>query len=102
MGSFKRGILATTTCRLAPGKTLADAKAALQQAYADKPLVRVKDGTVKLQDVQGLPCCDLSVAGDNEYIVVSGAIDNLLKGAAAQAVQACNLHYGFEETSALW
>ncbi len=102
LGSFKRGILATTTCRLAPGKTLADAKAALRQAYADKPLVRVKDGTVKLQDVQGLPCCDLSVAGDNEYIVVSGAIDNLLKGAAAQAVQACNLHYGFEETSALW
>ncbi|MBO8414929.1 MAG: N-acetyl-gamma-glutamyl-phosphate reductase [Proteobacteria bacterium] len=102
LGDFKRGILATITCKLAQGKTTADAKKALAEAYADKPLVRVKDGTVKLDDVVGLPCCDLSVCGDDAYIVISSAIDNLLKGAASQAVQAANLHYGFKEDLALW
>ncbi len=102
LGNFKRGILATITCRLQPGATVAQCQEALQQAYAAHPLVRVKDGTVRLQDVQGLPCCDLSVCGDDEYIVITSAIDNLLKGAAAQAVQACNLHFGFAEDCALW
>ncbi|MBU3827205.1 MAG: N-acetyl-gamma-glutamyl-phosphate reductase [Candidatus Anaerobiospirillum merdipullorum] len=102
LGNFKRGILATITAKLKQGATVAQCKQALDESYRDHPLVRVKEGTVKLQDVQGLPCCDLSVCGDDEYIVISSAIDNLLKGAAAQAMQACNLHFGFKEDCALW
>ncbi len=103
LGDFKRGIYATVTCKLAPQADLEAVKQAYREAYADKPLVRFKEnGPVKLDDAVGLPCCDLSVTADNEYLVVCSTLDNLLKGAAAQAVQACNIHYGFREDLALW
>lgn len=103
LGCFKRGIYATITCKLAAGADLEAVRQAYIGAYQDKPLVRFHEqGIVKLDDVVGLPCCDISVAADDDYLVICSTLDNLLKGAAAQAVQACNLHYGFREDLALW
>lgn len=102
LGPFKRGILATITAKLNPGFDEAKVRKLFQDAYRDKPLVRVVDGMPRLQDVQYLPFCDLGFkCSDDGYIIVCSAIDNLLKGAASQAVQVMNIYFGFDETTGL-
>jgi N-acetyl-gamma-glutamylphosphate reductase len=51
--------------------------------------------------VRGTNFCDVSVASDGRTAVVTAAIDNLLKGAASQAIQAFNVMRGFDETAGL-
>lgn len=117
LGDFKRGILATITARLQPNVSTEQITAAYQQAYpqslvADKSnanlpweeqsLVRFKpEHTIKLHDVQELPYCDISFKRDGDYIVISSAIDNLLKGAASQAIEAMNIHFGLPRARSL-
>lgn len=105
LGCFKRGILATITARLAPAaqgeKAREKIAAAYASAYAGKPLVRLRDLLPKLDDVTYLPFCDIGFTTDGEDVVIVSAIDNLMKGAAAQAVQVMNLKFGFAETAAL-
>ena len=102
LGNFKRGILETITCRLKPGVSKEQVAAVFQQAYADKPLVRLYDkGVPALKNVVGLPFCDIGFAVQDEHIIVVAAEDNLLKGAAAQAVQCANIRFGFAETQSL-
>ena len=127
LGNFKRGILATITARLKPSVRAEDVQNAYLRAYpqalsqmqnevlskalgqdADlkakstfNSLVRLKQGTVKLSDVQNTPFCDISFVVDGKYIVISSAIDNLLKGAASQAIEAMNLHFGLPRTRCL-
>lgn len=101
LGPFKSGILATITAKLAAGHSKDEPLAVLKKCYEHSALVRVKDTMPALKDVQGLPFCDISAVCDGEYIVAVSAIDNTLKGAAAQAVQAMNLHFGFAETQSL-
>lgn len=75
---------------------------AFTQAYADKPLVRLYDkGVPALKNVVGLPFCDIGYAVQGEHLIVVAAEDNLLKGAAAQAMQCANIRFGFPETQAL-
>lgn len=105
LGPFKRGILATITAKLsakAAGPGARDAiAAAYKAAYDGKPLVRVRSTLPKLDDVTNLPFCDIGFTTDGEDVIVISAIDNLLKGASAQAVQVMNLKFGFPETTAL-
>ena len=102
LGSFPRGILETITCRLKPGVTKEQVNEAFTQAYADKPLVRLYDkGVPALKNVVGLPFCDIGFAVQGEHLIVVAAEDNLLKGAAAQAMQCANIRFGFPETQAL-
>lgn len=105
LGCFKRGILATITARLAPAaqgeKAREKIAAAYAFAYTGKPLVRLRDTLPKLDDVTYLPFCDIGFTTDGEDVVIVSAIDNLMKGAAAQAVQVMNLKFGFSETTAL-
>lgn len=53
--------------------------------------------------VTGSNYCDVTALydGDGKRIVALGALDNLVKGAAGQAVQALNLRFGYEETTGL-
>ncbi|MDX7986459.1 N-acetyl-gamma-glutamyl-phosphate reductase [Xenorhabdus sp. 12] len=102
LGNFARGILATITCKLKPGVTEDQIKAAYQQAYHDKPLIRLYDqGVPALKAVVGLPFCDIGFVVQGQHLIIVGAEDNLLKGAAAQAVQCMNIRFGYEETQAL-
>ena len=105
LGCFKRGILATITARLAPAaqgeKAREKIAAAYASAYTGKPLMRLRDTLPKLDDVTYLPFCDIGFTTDGEDVVIVSAIDNLMKGAAAQAVQVMNLKFGFSETTAL-
>jgi N-acetyl-gamma-glutamyl-phosphate reductase len=102
LGNFKRGILETITCRLNAGVTRARIAELYQQAYASKPLVRLYDtGVPALKGVEGLPFCDIGYAVDGEHLIIVAAEDNLLKGAAAQAVQCANIRFGYPETQSL-
>lgn len=112
LGDFKRGILATITARLKPSVSDEDLAKAYNHAYKKashggvgaeslETLVRLKSGTVRLQDVQHLPFCDISYVRQGDYIIISSAIDNLLKGAASQAIEAMNLHFGLPRARGL-
>lgn len=102
LGSFSRGILETIVCRLNPGVTREQVTTVYRRAYADKPLVRLYDkGVPALKNVVGLPFCDIGFALQGEHLIVVAAEDNLLKGAAAQAVQCANIRFGYAETQSL-
>ena len=102
LGNFKRGILATVTAKLKEGNDDRQISAAYQQYYQHKPLVRVyEQGLPSIKAVEFTPYCDIGFATKNGHIIIIGAEDNLLKGAAAQAVQCANIRYGYEETAGL-
>lgn len=102
LGSFKQGIHATITCLVKEGVTSDDILAALNKYYHNKPLVRIyqKDWPA-LKSVVGLPFCDIGFALKGRHLILIAVEDNLLKGAAAQAVQCMNIRFGFEETTSL-
>ncbi len=100
---IRRGILATATVRLegAPPAGLADA---LRAAYAREPFVRVlAPDKVTVKDVVHTNRCHVGLAIDARagVVVAVSAIDNLVKGAAGQAVQATNAALGWPETTGL-
>ncbi len=100
----RRGILATVYGRLVRGKGAADAVAAMAAFAADRPFLRAtKPEGVRLHPVVGTNRVLLGADADPERGVAVGfaAIDNLVKGAAGQAVQNANLMLGLEETAGL-
>jgi len=100
----RRGILATVYGRLRPGKTAADAAAAIDRFVAGKPFLRAaKPDAVRLHPIVGTNRVLLGADADPErgVAVAFAAIDNLVKGAAGQAVQNANLMLGIEETTGL-
>lgn len=105
LGNFKRGILATITAKLAIGVTADEVTAAMESAYlnaADQHAVRLlKNKTAKLDDVVGSCFCDIGWQVQGEHIILTAAIDNLLKGASSQAVQCINIRNGFPQLTAL-
>jgi N-acetyl-gamma-glutamyl-phosphate reductase len=102
---MSRGELCTCYVRLAGKGTAANLRAALSEAYASSPFVRVvEDGVIPATPhVRGSNFCHIGVFADRlkgRAIVVS-VIDNLVKGSAGQALQNFNLMYGFDETTGL-
>ncbi|OCG64082.1 N-acetyl-gamma-glutamyl-phosphate reductase [Gilliamella sp. wkB18] len=102
LGSFKQGIHATITCRVKEGVTSQDILKALNKYYQNKPLIRIyqKDWPA-LKSVIGLPYCDIGFVLKDRHLILISVEDNLLKGAAAQAVQCMNIRYNFDETTSL-
>lgn len=98
LGNFKRGILATLTVKVQAGTSPEQIAQAYEQAYSGNPIVRLRKTWPKVDDVAHSPFCDLFWKYDSQsgYVVISSAIDNLLKGAASQAVQCANLRFGFD------
>jgi N-acetyl-gamma-glutamyl-phosphate reductase len=103
--ALDRGILSTIHADLAPVRTLADARACLEAAYADAPFVRLLPAGrwPSIAAVERTNCCDIALGTDDAgtHLVVSSAIDNLTKGAAGQAVQAFNVRFGIDEATGL-
>ena len=101
---LRRGILATCALRLAQGASAKDLQAAYREAYGGEPFVRVlPPEQVTVKDVVRTNRCHLGVAVDPRAgaAVAVSAIDNLVKGAAGQAVQAMNVALGLDETLGL-
>ncbi len=102
---ISRGILSTIYAPLNDGFNKAAIREFYENAYRDEPFVRFLPENVlpATQHVRGSNYCDINFFIDertNRVIVVS-AIDNVMKGAAGQAVQNMNLMCGFEETLGL-
>ncbi|HTO95592.1 MAG TPA: N-acetyl-gamma-glutamyl-phosphate reductase [Myxococcales bacterium] len=100
---LNRGILATCYARLAPGRKAADLRPAFLHKYTDSPFIEVLEGPdqVSLKGVTGTNKCQVAVAAEGETVIAISAIDNLVKGAAGQAVQNLNLSMGWPETAGL-
>ncbi|HTL40095.1 MAG TPA: N-acetyl-gamma-glutamyl-phosphate reductase [Pseudolysinimonas sp.] len=100
-----RGILATSTARLAPGVTPAQVREAWVAAYADEPFVHVlpAGSFPRSGDTTGANTCLIGLAVDERAgrVVVVSALDNLVKGTAGAAIQSANLALGFPETLSL-
>jgi N-acetyl-gamma-glutamyl-phosphate reductase len=99
----RRGILATATVRL-DGSPPTGLEEALRRAYAAEPFVRVlAPDRVMVKDVVHTNRCHVGLAVDARagVVVAVSAIDNLVKGAAGQAVQAMNAALGWPETTGL-
>ena len=99
---MKRGIAATIT---APAAARADTEAvgeALRAAYGDAPFVRLLDDRLPATgSVWGSNRCDIAWRVDGGAVLLFAALDNLVKGAAGQAVQAMNLRMGLPEECGL-
>ncbi|MBI2869925.1 MAG: N-acetyl-gamma-glutamyl-phosphate reductase, partial [Chloroflexi bacterium] len=106
---MNRGILTSAYAPLAPGKISADKKGvdALRGLYAEfyrkEPFVRVTDVPVHTKHAWGSNLCFIYPAIDlrTGRLIVISAIDNLVKGAAGQAIQNMNLMLGLPETAGL-
>ncbi len=100
-----RGILETIYARARKGATRKDFEEIYRKAYGKEPFVRVyPEGKFpSLQSVAYTNYCDLGIQLDakTRRVVIVAAIDNLVKGAAGQAVQNMNLMLGVPETTAL-
>jgi len=105
-----RGTVAT--CRIFTAEAIKDEKVlwrAFRETYRDEKFVRVvKDakGIHRLPEpkhLAGSNYCDVGFEADPSGVcaVTVSAMDNLMKGAAGQAVQVCNIMHGFDETAAL-
>lgn len=100
-GPFSRGIYATVQATLRGDVRADDVCKAFRDYYADAEFVCVVDGMPRLKDVVGSNGCQLGVAAENGTVVVTSAIDNLVKGAAGGAVQWMNRLWSLPETSGL-
>jgi len=100
-----RGVLTTSYATLAEGATTGTLTEALEAAYAGAPFVRVMPpgGMVDSKRTRGTNVVELQAVADPRTgtAVVVGAVDNLVKGAAGQAIQNFNLANGFDEATAL-
>ena len=98
-----RGILATCYGRAAGRVSTEDCLAAARKFYEGRPFVRVTDKPPHSKWALGTNLAFVSYAADPErgVVVALGAIDNLGKGAAGQAVQNANLVMGLPETAGL-
>jgi N-acetyl-gamma-glutamyl-phosphate reductase len=100
-----RGILATCYAPLADALSPAEAHTLYEDAYRDEPFVRVlHDELPQTKATLGSNFCDVAVRVDagRQLAVAVSAIDNLVKGAAGQAIQNMNLMFDFPETEGLW
>ena len=98
-----RGILSTIYARLARPGTAAELAACLRDYYAGSPFVRVFEPP-RLPQIQFSAFtnfCDIGVALDGERLILVSCLDNLLKGAAGQAVENMNIMYGFDQREGL-
>jgi N-acetyl-gamma-glutamyl-phosphate reductase len=75
---------------------------ALRQAYADSPFVRLTGAELpEIKHVAHTNFCDIGWRVQGQQLVMVACIDNLVKGAAGQAIQNFNVVFGFDEETAL-
>jgi N-acetyl-gamma-glutamyl-phosphate reductase len=105
LAPLPRGILATCSANLKPGRTIDDVQASYEKAYADEPFIHLlpTGSWPTTGAVLGSNAVQLQIAVDEELnrLTVVGAIDNLTKGTAGAAVQCMNIALGLPETTGL-
>jgi N-acetyl-gamma-glutamyl-phosphate reductase len=97
-----RGIFETIYARLRPGADAAAVETSLTRAYAGSPFVRLTGADLpEIKHVAHTNFCDIGWRVKDTQLVMAVCIDNLVKGAAGQAIQNFNVVFGFDETTAL-
>ncbi|MET0974571.1 MAG: N-acetyl-gamma-glutamyl-phosphate reductase, partial [Leifsonia sp.] len=102
---MSRGILAVSTARIRPGADAAAIRQAWEAAYAGEPFVHLlPDGDLpRTADVLGANTALIGLSIDEAAgrVVVTAAVDNLVKGTAGAAIQSANIAVGLPETTGL-
>jgi len=105
----ERGILETVYCfkKAASGRKRGlpeSIRRLYSNFYESEPFIRLKDDGFfpRLKDVRGGNFCDIGIREEADKVIVISAIDNLMKGAAGQAVQNMNIMCGFPEKAGLF
>jgi N-acetyl-gamma-glutamyl-phosphate reductase len=102
---MNRGMQTTIYARPAAGATAAGIRDCLRSAYDGRRFIRLcaEEAAPDARYVRGTNFCDIGFKLDTRTnrLIVMAAIDNLVKGAAGQAVQNMNIMCGFEETAGL-
>jgi N-acetyl-gamma-glutamyl-phosphate reductase len=103
LAPMNRGILATCYARPAPGGGRPDPLAVLTDFYAGEPFVVVSGRSPSTKATLGANTAHLTARYDERtgWVIAITALDNLVKGAAGQAVQCANLALGLPETTGL-
>ncbi len=100
-GDFTRGIFASVYTRADGRMTVADYRKLFEDYYAASPFVFHSDEGISLKEVVNTNKALLHLELHDGYVHISSIIDNLVKGAAGQAVQNMNLMFGLPETTGL-
>ena len=98
-GNFTRGILATAYTDF--DGSLEEAYELYNDFYKDAVFTQVTEEDINLKQVVNTNQCHIHLHKHNNTLLITSAIDNLLKGASGQAVQNMNLAFGFKETQGL-
>jgi N-acetyl-gamma-glutamyl-phosphate reductase len=96
-----RGIFASMYVEMKSALTEAELQAIFGEFYCDSFFVRLVKGSPDINWVKTTNFCDLGFAVRGRQVVVFSALDNLVKGAAGQAVQNMNLMFGLDEKTGL-
>ncbi len=99
-GPFVRGIHTTTYLEHEIYSDL-DAETLFRDYYSDHPFVTVTEAPPQVAEVAGTNHVHVHVTQSQRELVITLALDNLVKGAAGQAIQNMNLSLGLEETAGL-
>ncbi len=98
-GNFTRGILATAYTRFEGD--LEQAQKLYLDFYKDALFTHISEVPIHLKQVVNTNNCHIHLHKHGDVLLVTSALDNLLKGASGQAVQNMNLMFGFEESEGL-
>lgn len=96
-----RGIFASCYLESTVNLTNEDLNNIYRKFYRDNFFVRIVDGSPDINWVKNTNFCDIAAHSNGKQVVVFSAIDNLIKGAAGQAVQNMNLMFGLDEKTGL-
>lgn len=103
LAPMNRGIHSTIIATPSSGKGAVGLLGTLREAYAGEPFVRIREQAPDTKHVTGTNFCDIALFDEPRTgrVVILSVIDNLVKGAAGQAVQCFNVRAGLPETAGL-
>ncbi len=103
LGPFERGIYATIYADATKPISQEEISGLYSEHYGKEPFVSVCENNPHIKDVRGTNSCHVRPIVDEraQKLVIISALDNLVKGAAGQAVQCFNLRFGFDESEGL-
>ena len=100
-GDFARGIFASVYTKAVDGMTLEDYRKLYEDYYASSPFVFHSNESISMKEVVNTNKGLVHVELHDGYVHIASCIDNLVKGAAGQAVQNMNLMFGLPEDTGL-
>lgn len=102
---INRGILSTIYCKLKENSNLNEIHKLYKEVYKDKPFVNILPlgETAQIKQVKLSNYCNISLHKDHNHnrLIIISVIDNMIKGAAGQAIQNMNIILGFDEMEGL-